>query len=126
VKSFEVTESANAQYTATLKDEQGTIIGPSLLTTLTLTLFSEDSPTKVIINSRDAQDILGTTATPVNGGSVSSSGVLTLNLSAADNAIINTALPRERHLMEFAWTYTSGTKTGRHRARLIVTNLEKT
>lgn len=121
MKTFEVEERSSAQYKATLKDEAGSVIALSDLTTITATIYSEDSSTKAVINSRNAQDIKN-----ANGGTFhATSGLLTLDLSEADNQVLDSALPRERHIVQLDFTYNGGAKTGRHRVRLVTLNLAK-
>lgn len=116
---YEQTEKGSGRLIATITEEDGvTPIPVGTLTTLTLTLYADDA-NQTIINGRNAQSILG-----VNGGAVDASGVLTLTLSPADNAIVNTALEVERHIALFEWTWGVG-KAGKYELVLLVRNLAK-
>lgn len=111
-------EKTTHVYTATIKDENGTVVPAASLTTLTLTLYAKQSGT--IINSRSAQNILN-----ANNVTVNSSGVLTWTMQPDDNAIVNSALLTESHIALFEWTYSSGSKYGKHEIELVVSNLTK-
>lgn len=96
-------------------------ISKAELVTLTLELFDEAS--EAIINTRDAQSVLD-----ANGGTVSTVGVVTMELDAADNPIVSTALgvgDREAHIARFTWTWLSSgrTRTGKHEIRFLVRKL---
>ena len=91
------------------------------LVTLTLELF--DEATAAIINSRDGQDVLDD-----NGGTVSSVGVVTMELDAADNPVVSETADvgeLEAHIARFTWTWLSGvrTRTGKHEIRFLVRKL---
>ena len=78
------------------------------IATLTLTLLAGTTA----INSRNAQDIKD-----ANGGTVTTAGVLTIELDAADNAIIDGTIAvggEEEHVALLLWTWSDGedTRTG--------------
>jgi hypothetical protein len=105
--------------TATVKDETGAVIPGSSLTTMTYTLYDEDTVTAVglgIINSRDDVNCKP---------SVSEAGVLTLELLPNDMVIVTSTKDEERHRLLLEWTYSGGTKRGSYEAQLIVQNVEK-
>jgi hypothetical protein len=108
-----VRERATAKYTATLQDENGTVIPLADLTTLKLTLY--DKQTDEIINSRDEQGVLNENDVTFHA----TSGLLTWTMKPADNVIIGSA-PREEHIALFEWTYAAGAKAGHHAASIIV------
>lgn len=95
-------EGVSAVFTCVLKDEAGAAIAASDLVTLTFTLYSIDSPTDAIINSREAVDILN-----ANGGTVDENGNLTLRLTASDNQILDQVRPNEKHRLRLDWTFAS-------------------
>lgn len=99
-----IIEGTTRLFTATILDENSVAIPAASLATLTVTLTSLHSG--AIINSRNAQSILN-----ANGGVVDSAGKLSWTMSAADNAILNSALAVESHRALFIWTY--GGKTGK-------------
>jgi hypothetical protein len=113
-----IPEAATRYIQFTITDIDGVTPLPnadSVLLTLTVTLFNKLS--KVVINSRTVQSILA-----VNGGSVTSAGVVTLRLDPADTAILGGAASEDR-IASFAWTWGSPLKTGRHEVLFTVTNL---
>lgn len=89
-----VNEQSSAVYTATLKDENGTVIGSGAIDSLTLTLSNVADGS--IINSRDEQDALNANNVTVSGG-----GVLVLTLQPADTAIIDPTQDFELHRATF-------------------------
>lgn len=89
----------------------------TILTTLTVDLYEERSGT--VINSRTAQSVLA-----VNGGSVTSGGVVTLRLDPLDMIIVS-GRKSETHVALFSWTWGAPLKTGRHEIAFVVANLLK-
>lgn len=110
-----INETSTGRYTATVEDETG---GHPSLDALTLTLY--DLATSTIINSRNNQNVLNTNNVTYN----SSTGLLTWDLQPADNPIINDALEREVHVVEFKGTYNGG-KVVRHKFSITVINFTK-
>ena len=115
---FDQLELTSGEYTATLTDEAGVAISSATLATLTLTLFNQDAAL-TIINSRDAQNVLNT-----NGVTVDTLGALIWTIAPADNALVTSTVPAERHTARFDWTWGAG-KVGRHEVILIVKNLSR-
>lgn len=111
-------EKTTGRYTATIVDGDGNAITLAVLTTLTLTLFDENS--KVIINSRDGQNILN-----ANNVTVSAGCVLVWTIQALDNPILDDSLDTELHIALFQWTYNGGADSGKHSVGLRVLNFEK-
>ncbi len=111
-------EGKTAKITAVIKDEDGIGIDVANLDTVTLTLFNDRS--KAIINSRNQSNIKNT-----GGGTIDSSGNLTLVLGAADMAILATSNDAERHVAFIEWTYSAGAKFGGHEIAFTVANLAK-
>jgi uncharacterized protein (DUF697 family) len=113
-----VPESSTRYVSFTITDIDGVTPLPNadaILTTLIVTLFNKLS--KVVINSRTAQSILG-----VNGGTVTSAGLVTLRLDPADTAILGSAASESR-IASFAWTWGSPLQTSRHEVLFTVTNM---
>ena len=81
-----VNEGATALYSATLKDETGTLINGPALDALTLTVY--DVLTREIVNSRNYQDVLNK-----NNVTISATGDLQWTLTPADNVMITDPLP---------------------------------
>ena len=114
-------EQTTQRITYGIKDETGTAIPASALTTLTLTLYALDgAQAGTVINSVDDMNILN-----ANRGTVDGSGNLTLLLQPADLAILDTALLEERHIALVEWTYAAGAKSGRHEIEHRVGNLTR-
>ena len=86
----------------------------TLLITLILTLFNALS--REVVNSRSAQSILN-----VNGGSVTSAGVVTLRFDPADTAILGST--SEARVASVAWTWNNPLVTGRHEIGFTVVDL---
>ncbi len=107
---YYVNERATAKYTATLKDESGTAIALSAISTAKLTL--KDAAGNVI-NSRDDQDIKNT-----NNVTISTSvGLLTWTVVSADNSNAGTTV--EQHTATFNITHAT-TKRVIHTINIMV------
>ncbi len=117
----QVWEKSTAVYKATLVDENGNPISGTSLTTLTLTLYNKADGS--IINSRNAQDVLGK-----NNVTVGTDGVLTWTIQPEDNVIVapeGDVTENEQHVAEWCWTWSTPAKTGRYPVTIEVKNLEK-
>lgn len=77
--------------------------------TLVGTLYNVEDES--VINSRNATNYFD-----LNGATIDSDGVLSLELTPDDNQIVGTRTgkTREKHRMLLVWTWASGTRTGRH------------
>lgn len=112
-------EGASGRIAGYPTEEDGvTVIPNGTLTALALTLFVDDG-NDTIINSRNAQDILN-----ANGGVIEADGRIVFTLAPADNPIVDAALPFERHIALFEWTWGSG-KAGKFQLILVVRNLQQ-
>lgn len=100
---FDVKAGTTPRYTATLLDENETVIPASLLTTLTLTLFN--IRTNAVVNGRDRQDIKN-----AHNVTVSELGVVIWSIQVADLPATSEA----DYLAIFEWTWSTGTKSGWH------------
>lgn len=124
---FQARESSTARLAATIEDETETAIPAASLDTLTLHLYDQASElaspgsTASVINSRYRQNILN-----ANGCTVDSSGNLVLILTPADNVIVNTGRPIERHVALFEYTYAAGLKAGKEEVLIDVINYART
>ena len=114
----DIMEKTTVKITAIVEDENGDGIPAVSLNTLTLTLYSLEDDT--IINSRNDQDVLNT-----NGVTLDVSGNLVWTVTPADTIIVNTLLNAERHRAVFEWTYTGGSKNGKHVIDMRIINLVK-
>lgn len=101
--SIRVNELASFSYSGTLKDENGVIIGPTDLTTLTFTLYDQD--TNTIINSHNDQNALNANNWTLTSAS---SGNLTWLAKGADNPIVDDSKETEVHILLLKWTYGTG------------------
>jgi hypothetical protein len=110
-------EGATALIEGKLVDAPGDPIDGTALTTLTLTLYDED--TDEIINSRDDSDIKNT-----GGGSVDASGNFSLLLAPADMPIQTSSKRREQHIALVEWSYPTGNK-GAQEFAFTVVNLHR-
>ena len=101
------------KFTATLRDSAGSAIaytGASDAGLQTLTLTLKDAETGAVVNSRSAQNVLGS-----NNVSVTSGGALTWHVQTADTAIQTAGNSAEDHIAEFTFTHFSSSelKTGK-------------
>lgn len=115
-----VAEQTTLRFTATLIDETGAAIPSAGLSALTLTLYNRDSTTKEILNGVDDVNILNTGRGTVHA----TSGLLTIVLLPADNAIIDDTVDLEWHRALIEGTY-SGGKTFKQEIDFQVRNLAK-
>ena len=112
-------EKKTAKITATLKDEDGSVLALVSVDTLTLTLYEEVTGT--IINSRSGSNIKNT-----GGGTLhATSGAFTLTFAPDDMAFIQTDPTREWHIALIEWTYNSGADDGGKEIAFQVENLVK-
>lgn len=104
---YDIRESSTAQFSAILKDETGSPISGSSLTSMTLTVY--DNVSNTIINSRDHANVLN-----ANGVTVSETGKLVWTLTANDSPIANSAnvddFGTESHTALFEYRWASGDK----------------
>ena len=94
-----------------------TVVNPSNLLSLTVTLFNEAD--EAIVNSRTNQNILG-----VNGGTIEAT-LVRLRLQPSDSIIVDADLERgdvEYHVARFVFTWGDGvlTRTGVEEVRFAV------
>lgn len=117
-----IAEEATAILTAVIRDTEGAGLPAENLDALTVTLYDEAS--EDIINSRERQSILNE-----NGGTVDSSGNLTLRLDPADTPILDDTLTHEWHIALFEWNWQVGSPPvsyyGKAEVKHKVRNLEK-
>ena len=110
---FPANERTSSRYTGQIVDEVGVGVPASLLVTLTLTLFDDD--TGAIINSRNHQNVLN-----ANGVSVDSVGMVVWIIDPLDVVVLS-GREIESHTAVFAWTW-SGSKAGNHSFQMAVAN----
>lgn len=114
-----IAELTTQRLTARIRDENGVGFKPD-----TLTLLLYDVATSGVINSRNRVSIRD-----ANGGTLSATGLLTLQLDPADTVIVGTnnsaAGAKERHIALLEWTWGGGAKAGNHEIEMTVVNLAK-
>lgn len=113
--SFLINEKSTGIYTATIVGNDGvTALPAATLLTLTLTLYviKADGTTSFI---RTNQNVLN-----ANNVTVDAAGLLTWSIQVADTTLVE-AIPFERHVALFQWTWASG--AGKHEVVLSVKNL---
>jgi hypothetical protein len=82
-------ERTTSKYTVTLKDEAGTPIAKTAVSSLKLTVFNLDDDAQTIINGRNAQEQApGFTGDLTMG---TTDGIVTYIMTPADNQIVNLA-----------------------------------
>src|SRR3990170_6529712 len=93
-----IDEKETAVFSGTLQASSTAVIPVANIATATLTLYNQADG--AIINSRNAQNILG------GAGNVTmdSLGILTWNIQSLDNVIIDTAASIEKHVAMFEIT----------------------
>lgn len=117
---YEVKEQTTPKYTATLRDDAGAVLPAASLATLALTLYVvKTDGTIAYVNSRNAQDVLNT-----NNVSIDGNGLITWSVQVADTTLVE-ALPFERHIALWEWTWVTGAKAGKHEVILNVQNLSE-
>lgn len=114
-------EQTTMQITATLVDEAGAVVPLAGLSALTLTLYNRDSAAQEIINSVNAVNILNAG----RGTMHATSGLLTITLLPADNAIIDSANDLEWHRALVQGSYGGGVKAVKYEIDFQVRNLSK-
>jgi hypothetical protein len=113
--SFLINEKSTGIYTATIVGNDGvTPLPAATLLTLILTLYviKADGTAQLI---RNAQNVLN-----ANNVTVDAAGLLTWSIQVADTTMVE-AVPFERHVALFQWTWASG--AGKHEVVLSVKNL---
>ncbi len=98
--------------TCTIRDNLDVAIPGSSLVSIVYTLYSER--TLLVINSRDHVSCIG---------NVDGNGVLSLELTPADMAIVDNKLA-ENHRMLIEWIWNS-TRRGSHEIQIQVSNVAK-
>lgn len=115
-----VPEQSTHRMTMTLLDELGAAVPLAAIGTATLTIYARDEPSQPIINSVDDANVKNTGRGTIHA----TSGLLTLVLDPADNAINNAANDLEWHrcLIEVGY---SATKALKYEIDFQVRNLHK-
>ena len=105
-KALVVQQGESCDVVVSFVDMAGAAIVKAAIATLTATLFDESTSTT--INSRSAQTILD-----ANGGTVTTSGVLTLRLGPLDAVIVGSVDVGdiEQHVLRITWTWSDGVQT---------------
>ena len=111
-----VLERTTPRYRAVFKDDVDAVIPAASLTTLLLTLYVTQT-NGILFYIRSDQNVLN-----ANNVTVDANGVLVWSIQIADTTMIE-AVPYERHVALFEWTWAAGTKSGKHELVLVVKNL---
>lgn len=116
---YDVLEKTTPRYSAVVLDDQGNPLPVASLTTLTLTLYVVNADgTTTIVNGRNAQSVLN-----VNNVTVDSLGNVIWTVQPADLTFVDPTLAFERHIALWQWTWSSGSKAGKHEVVLNVQNM---
>lgn len=100
---FRCRENCTAIFTATLRDETGTVIPLVDLFTLTLSLYRKDWPTEYIRDHQDAKNANNVTVH-------ATSGLITWSIQPEDNVFssANLTADKESHIALFEWSWNGG------------------
>ena len=125
---YNIRENSSGQFIGTLVAEDGvTVVPGSALTSLTLTLYNDDF-SLTIVNSRDHQNVLNQNGVVVYDTLQTDASGRTYNfvwtISPADVAILDDAVPFERHVALFEWGWGTG-KSANFELILAVRNLAR-
>lgn len=114
--TVEVLERTTPRYRAVLEDNEGNPIPAASLTTFTLTLYviKIDGTLELIRNDQNIPN--------ANNVTVDTNGVVIWSMQVADLALVE-AVPFERHVALFEWTWSAGAKAGKHEVVFSVKNL---
>lgn len=117
---FPIAERATGRYRAQLVGHDGvTPLTNVHLLTLTLTLYAvSQTDADTIVNTRQRQDVLN-----LNDVTVTPSGLLTWIVQPGDTTLVDPAVPFERHIALFEYTWLGG--AGKHEVLLVVRNLRR-
>jgi hypothetical protein len=119
VMSAPVMEKKTARYTGIMKDETGAVIPAAALSALTLTIYCDNAAQTVILAPTNILN--------ADRGTLDGSGNLAITLRedpSPDNALVDSALDAERHVLFIEWTKTNGRKGG-HEVVYTVRNMAK-
>jgi hypothetical protein len=104
---------------AEISDEDDNPLINGQIQSLTMTIYAPDLSGAPIINNRKNVNILN-----ANGCTLDSSGLLTILLTEQDTVCIGSA-GEELHRHLITWTYSNGSKTGRHEIDILLKNMYK-
>lgn len=97
----------------TMRDNTGAIIPAAALSSLTATLWNNESSAYTVINNRNNQSVKGTVGSPLAGGYYDeTTGKLFLELGTADNPVQDASKQVEFHRLLIVWTWNGGTEEG--------------
>jgi hypothetical protein len=116
-QTFAIDEKESGRYSAVIVGNDGvTPLPGATLTTLALTLYviKQDGTDQVI---RNHQNVLN-----ANNVTVDAAGLIVWIVQVADTTMVE-AIPFERHIALFEWTWPSG--AGKHEVVLLVRNLRQ-
>ena len=114
-----VAEGTTPVLTATLQAEVGAAVPLADMTSITLTLYSRNTP--AVINGRNATNVMNSGI----GTYHATSGLLTLAFTVDDTALLAQTGPPDLHIAMITYTWSGGAKVGRHEVSFPVANLAK-
>ena len=118
--TVDVLEKSTPVYTATVRDDTGAALPAASLTTLTLLLYVEKADgTRAYIRG---SALTGQNVLNANNVVVDTNGLVTWSLQVADTTLNDGAMPFERHVALWHWTWGSA-RAGYHELVLTVKNL---
>lgn len=124
--SADILEQSSGTYYALLVDEFDRPISPSVLSSLTLTLYTIRADRTIrYINNRVQQDGLNANGVTLSGVQLRADGQsynLKWAVQPGDTTLSDTTLPSERHIALFTYQWPTG-KVGRHEIVINVKNL---
>lgn len=116
----DVLEKTTPRYTATVKDDTGAALPAASLLTLTLLLYVEKADgTRAYIRG---SALTGQNVLNANNVTVDINGLVTWSLQVADTTLNDSAIPFERHIALWQWTWATS-RAGKHELVLVVKNL---
>lgn len=119
METIEAPESSTIRYTAILKDVDGTVIPSASVTSITASMYLEDTAGDTLITGWDDRDVFNANDSTFG----ISDGLLTVFFGPTDTAMTDTTKTRERLRVEYVFVYdTDPVKTGRHAFRVILEN----
>ena len=113
-----VLEHQTALYSFTLVDEDGLGVDVSTLASMKLTYY--DVATKVILNTRQAQNALNANNVTVTTIPLPTVTTVLWVLQPADTVLQDSRREREQHIALFEWTWQGGAKSAAHEVQFAV------
>lgn len=117
-------EQTTGLYSFTLVDADGIGLPSAEIEALTLTYT--DMATRVVLNAREAQDVLNTNdVTLVTVPGPPPVTTVTWTLQPSDTILVDDNWAVEPHMALFRWTWDTGRRHGAHEVRFGIENLSR-